>query len=1257
MKIKRNAKSLGRLAAAFSASLVITTLPAGVYAADRVWTAGGDQSSWSDPNNWDGLAPVANDSLFFGNSAGLNNNNDAAANTAFSGITFNSEAGAFTLSGNAVNLSGGVTNNSTSLQSINLTLGLNGGDRDFVTAVGDLICYQVNGSSGLPKIVKSGAGTLTLSGPNDNSYGAAVVNEGVLVLDKTSNGSVHALGGDTTVNTNGILRVAGTGGDQIFYRANIILNGGVLQMQAANTDEEIQMFRGLNPSSVVENGLGGTTNKIRVGGNRNNHAIYSGIIRDGAAGVLDFEVRLRNNIMVLNGTNSYSGVTTVNNNDGSPAARLIVNGVHTGGGSYEIVGGSSDSTRQAALGGSGIISAGMVNINANGILSPGGALSDESNTSAFSDTTAILTVSNAVNLTSASSTLELQLNGTAAGTGYDQVNIAGSGVLSNNSANLKLTLGFTPASGDKFTIVKVQGSDPASNAGVFASLNGVPTDLSQGATFVDPNTGQNFRISYNAEGDSFDAGDSGNDIMLEAVSAVGGQNLTWRGDGTLNNWDIGTTANWWNGSGLSAFANGDFVTFDSTGSNNIPVSLAGEVNPATLTIDSTNDYIVAGLGKLTGTIVVVKTNSGTFTLVTDNDYVGSTLIRQGTLQLGTNGTTGSITAPATISSNGVLAINRSDDITISSATFSGSGGLVHNGSGKLVIAADLHTTFTGNITNSGGTLQFGDGSGTVGSVGGNVELPAGKTAYYYSGGGTMSIYNSLSGDGTVEFDGGIGQTYEIGNSVVSSNFSGVINVQSGGRVHVLDHSYGYPLGNGSTVNVPAYSQVWLDRIDNSGTYNQVFNIAGTGYVGDINPYGALRVYSVPLTGEINLMDNARIGGSNQGATISAGIHGPYELDFYSGGPNYGMNLGPANGINDYASTRITLGYIQALNENAISSGPLTIDSAGQLRLNGHNLSVASLTSVDTQGGAGATVENGGAANAVLTVGADGSSSQFDGVFFDGGAGSLGLTKAGAGTLTLSRISTNTGPVTIEGGSILLNEPASFENASVLSLGASATLNVTGRADQTLNLHAGQSLKGDGTIQGNLIADSGSIINPGAAVGTLTVSGNITLNGQLTLELDRDASPTSDKLVSSGGTITYGGTLVITNSGAALQVNDTFQLFPSGVTGFASVTLVTVDANNQVYTWQNNIDTLGSIKVVSVGSPVNDTPTNITTSVSGGTLDLTWPEDHVGWRLQTNSVSLTDEDAWFDYPGSTSTNHVAISIDHTRTNVFFRLVYP
>ena len=81
--------------------------------------------------------------------------------------------------------------------------------------------------------------------------------------------------------------------------------------------------------------------------------------------------------------------------------------------------------------------------------------------------------------------------------------------------------------------------------------------------------------------------------------------------------------------------------------------------------------------------------------------------------------------------------------------------------------------------------------------------------------------------------------------------------------------------------------------------------------------------------------------------------------------------------------------------------------------------------------------------------------------------------------------------------------------------------------------------------------------------------------------------------------------------------------------------------------------------LQIPATVATNPTNIIYSynVSGNSLSLSWPEDHLGWTLQTNAVSVAAPASWFSYPGSSSVTNVAISISPGAANVFFRLVYP
>ncbi len=152
---------------AYSSAVSATTLKT------ITWTGGGANANWSTAANWGGVAPVAGCDLDFAAATGLATTNDLAAGTQFGSLTFNAGAGAFTLNGNSVKLSGTITNNSANTQTINLSLG---------------------GTNG---VTKAGAGMMILSAA-DSFTGDAVVTGGALkvtapaVLPDGSNLSVGA---------------------------------------------------------------------------------------------------------------------------------------------------------------------------------------------------------------------------------------------------------------------------------------------------------------------------------------------------------------------------------------------------------------------------------------------------------------------------------------------------------------------------------------------------------------------------------------------------------------------------------------------------------------------------------------------------------------------------------------------------------------------------------------------------------------------------------------------------------------------------------------------------------------------------------------------------------------------------------------------------------------------------------------------------------------------------------------------------------
>jgi hypothetical protein len=88
------------------------------------------------------------------------------------------------------------------------------------------------------------------------------------------------------------------------------------------------------------------------------------------------------------------------------------------------------------------------------------------------------------------------------------------------------------------------------------------------------------------------------------------------------------------------------------------------------------------------------------------------------------------------------------------------------------------------------------------------------------------------------------------------------------------------------------------------------------------------------------------------------------------------------------------------------------------------------------------------------------------------------------------------------------------------------------------------------------------------------------------------------------------------------------------------------------------ESTNSLEATAVPLPSNQ-PTNIVWQASGGQMQLSWPQDHLGWRLQaqTNAPDQGLGTNWFDVTNSQSTNNIFLSIDSGNGSVFLRLVYP
>jgi len=156
--------------------------------------------------------------------------------------------------------------------------------------------------------------------------------------------------------------------------------------------------------------------------------------------------------------------------------------------------------------------------------------------------------------------------------------------------------------------------------------------------------------------------------------------------------------------------------------------------------------------------------------------------------------------------------------------------------------------------------------------------------------------------------------------------------------------------------------------------------------------------------------------------------------------------------------------------------------------------------------------------------------------------------------------------------------------------------------------------------------------------------------------------------SYAATEAYGSSPTVTVINANL--NATNQLIYNGATNLlasgagSSALALTLGQTNvmQVQVTAQDGVTRQTYTVAVTQLPNQATRPNLTNSITGGTMNLSWGLDRLGYRLlmQTNNLNLglsANPNDWGTVPGSTNTNLLAIPIVTTNLDEYYRLVYP
>jgi autotransporter-associated beta strand protein len=1228
-------------------------------------------STWTYGSTANGLT-ITNDQVVFGNFG------DGAWTSAASGLwsaagNWNNAAVAngsgFIADFSQVALTADTTVTLDSSRSIgSLYFGASGGSTKnwFVASSGGSSLSLNNNGLNIAPVIAVNQNTATLNVALNSTNGLAEVGAGTLVLggNNTISGPLNLNGGELSFASFANLPLTGSGITAINF------GGGGLQWAPGNTLD-------ISAPGIPVSFAGNAT--LDVGANNVNLA--NGFGDSGAGGL----TKLGAGTLTFSGSVAYAGTTA------------IKGGTLALGGSGSI----SSSTNIVVLAGAtfnvSALSGGLTlnNQNLSGTGTVAGNISDSSG----------VTTASGYAATGAAGTLtingNLSLNGGGLlAYGLANVTTAGAGVNDLIAVTGKLTIAGP-------TTINVTLLNGAPGLGSYTLFTYGTIAAGSAANLIPP-------LGYNVV-------DTGSSIQLVVTHIP--SSLTWQGDNSLNVWDTATTANWTNSAGASVdFFTGDSVTFNNTGSASPAISLSGNLSPSSVVVNSTLNYDFAGAGAMvTGSLT--KSGTGVLTLENNNSYNGPTVINGGILQVGggVNGGTSGALGTGAVTNNSALVFNLAQSYAVATniygtgnitnlgsagtvtlsgnvsggaITMSGSGALVLSGSNSytgqtIVTSGSLHPEnnhalgagAAGAIVSSGAQLYF-DNGGTITNK--PISLAgtgvAGDGALRAGGGKVTTIAGaiSLTADTQFQVDGGatLNLAYAAGISAPGINVT--LGADSGGAGNFTG-----PLSLGAGSLTVQDAGTWTLAPSNNFTGLTSVNggtliVTGTNELGPIASFNP--AYVTLGGGIIGATNNVTFADGLRGFTIS-GTAGGFDVAA-------GATLTISNQISGSGTLTKSDSGTLVLSASNSFSGTLNVDTGnnvnndGVLAITSSNAIVNALSPIALRnilGGSSTFELNGAGGNITVAqdftisgrspvtpdilsaAGTNTMSGNFTGT--GGGGSSRYIFECDSGLLTLGSPSTTLTFTTTDPQTFSFQGNGSFSVAGVIADGTAAT-SISKSGSGTLTLDAANTYTGATTVTGGTLAGIGVIAGPvsvgaggtlapgstGAPLGTLTVNNSLTLAGNTLVSV---SGPSASSQIAGLTGATYGGTLTVNNLGGALSAGNNFQIFPAAT--FSGNFTSIAPAPGAGLAWNFN-PTNGLLSVVT-GVALNST--NISFSVSNNTLKLSWPADHQGWILQTQTNNLSHGLAtnWVDVAGSGSITQTNINIIPSNPTMFFRLRSP